>query len=74
MFIGQQYKAIAKIPKGLYVKIARKDIQSLRDFGNYLTYCSYKHKFPSGMGDLMLIKDVDNGQGFKPAPSIGCDN
>jgi hypothetical protein len=49
MFIEQLFKKISKIPKGLYVKIASKYIQSLRDFGHFSPYSFYKHKFPSGM-------------------------
>jgi hypothetical protein len=49
MFIAQQRKTISKIPKGLHVKINRKYIQSLRDFGHFSTYSFYKHKFTSGI-------------------------
>jgi hypothetical protein len=40
MFIGQQHKHFYKIPKGLYVKIVAFYIQSLRDSGNCLLFCS----------------------------------
>jgi hypothetical protein len=67
MFIGREHKHFSKIPKGLYVKIAGKYIQSLRDFVDCLALLSYKHKFPSGIIALTRETDLDNGQGCKPA-------